>query len=48
MIDYMLLIFKILGASLAMTGIVVLITYWFELDEKFLRWFEPAFRKMTD
>jgi len=48
MTDYMLLTFKILGAGLTMTSLAILITYWFELDEKLLRWFEPIFRKITD
>jgi len=46
--DYMLLTIIIIGAALALTGLAIMITYWFELDEKFLRLFEPAFRKMTD
>ena len=28
--------------------LVILTIYWFELDEKFLKGFEPLFRKLTD
>lgn len=36
--------------GLISTGSVLLVfaIYWFELDDKFLKAFEPAFRKMAD
>jgi hypothetical protein len=48
MMDYILLTFKTLATGLTMTSLAILITYWFELDEKLLRWFEPIFRKITE
>lgn len=45
------LMFLILKTFLLLSGggmLLILAIYWFELDEKFVRWFEPIFRKLTD
>lgn len=46
--NYMLLTLMVFGVGMTMTCLAILITYWFELDEKILHWFEPIFRKMTN
>ena len=46
--DWILLTVNALLLVAGFLGLLVFAIYWFELDEKFVRWFEPTFRKMTD
>lgn len=39
---------KILVLTAMVLALVVFAVYWFELDDKFLRGFEPTFRKMVE
>lgn len=43
-----LLLVKKLGHVATALMLLVLAIYWFELDDKFLKAFEPTFRKMSD
>ena len=36
------------GLTFVALLLVVFTIYWFELDDKFLKGFEPLFRKLTD
>lgn len=45
--DLLLTTIKILGGVAVGSVATVLAIYWFELDTKCLRWFEPTFRKLT-
>lgn len=45
MVSYMV---KRLGLISTASLLLVFAIYWFELDDKFLKAFEPTFRKMAD
>lgn len=45
--DMALTILKYLGAGFGALFLVAFGIYWFELDTKFLRWFEPTFHKLV-
>lgn len=38
----------VIGLGFIFLLVLILVIYWFELDDKFLNAFEPTFRKMSD
>ncbi len=38
----------VIGLGFISMLLLIFVIYWFELDDKFLKAFEPTFRKMSD